>query len=120
MRPCNFWAQWTPDIVIVPLIAFRLARPWQLIDINAIAALGVLASDVDALSIGACVRHAAFHRPVVAGQELYVDGVSVPRRNGNDQGMILAVQRLGGPAINRLEVVVHNTKTIAEATGEGQ
>jgi carbon-monoxide dehydrogenase medium subunit len=52
---------------LVPTMAFRLARPGHLIDINAIAALERLAIDGDALAIGACVRHAAFHRPVIAG-----------------------------------------------------
>jgi carbon-monoxide dehydrogenase medium subunit len=52
---------------LVPTMAFRLARPAHLIDINAIAALEQISTDGDALSISACVRHAAFHRPVVAG-----------------------------------------------------
>lgn len=52
---------------LVPTMAFRLARPAHLIDINAILALGRLEVGADALAIGACVRHAAFHRPVVAG-----------------------------------------------------
>src|SRR5262249_29079730 len=52
---------------LVPTMAFRLAKPGHLIDINGIAALDRLASDNGSLSIGACVRHAAFHRPVAAG-----------------------------------------------------
>jgi carbon-monoxide dehydrogenase medium subunit len=52
---------------LVPTMAFRLARPTHLVDINGISALSRLAVDGDALSIGACVRHAAFHRPVVDG-----------------------------------------------------
>ncbi len=52
---------------LVPTMAFRLAKPAHLIDINGIAALDRLASEDGMLSIGACVRHAAFHRPVVAG-----------------------------------------------------
>ncbi|HXW23237.1 MAG TPA: FAD binding domain-containing protein [Xanthobacteraceae bacterium] len=52
---------------LVPAMAFRLAKPAHLIDINAIAALERLAVEDGALSIGACVRHAAFHRPPVAG-----------------------------------------------------
>jgi carbon-monoxide dehydrogenase medium subunit len=52
---------------LVPTMAFRLAKPAHLIDINGIAALDRLAVEGDSLSIGACVRHAAFHRPVVAG-----------------------------------------------------
>ncbi|MBV9235161.1 MAG: FAD binding domain-containing protein [Xanthobacteraceae bacterium] len=52
---------------LVPTMAFRLAKPGHLIDINAIATLGQIGSKDGALEIGACVRHAAFHRPVVAG-----------------------------------------------------
>src|SRR5438270_4930704 len=54
---------------LVPIMAFRLARPAHLVDINGIAALGRLAVDVDAgkLAIGACVRHAAFYDAVVDG-----------------------------------------------------
>ena len=52
---------------LVPTMAFRLAKPAHLIDINAIAALDRLAVEGDRLAIGACVRHAAFHRPVATG-----------------------------------------------------
>jgi carbon-monoxide dehydrogenase medium subunit len=52
---------------LVPTMAFRLARPAHLVDINGIAALSRLAVDGDRLVIGACVRHAAFHRPVENG-----------------------------------------------------
>ena len=52
---------------LVPIMAFRLARPGHLVDINGVAALQRLAVDGDRLSIGACVRHAAFHKPVVDG-----------------------------------------------------
>jgi carbon-monoxide dehydrogenase medium subunit len=52
---------------LVPTMAFRLARPAHLVDINGIAALGRLAVEGDRLVIGACVRHAAFHRPVEKG-----------------------------------------------------
>jgi carbon-monoxide dehydrogenase medium subunit len=52
---------------LVPIMAFRLARPAHLVDINGVEALGRLSVDGDWLSIGACVRHAAFHRPVVDG-----------------------------------------------------
>ena len=47
-------------------MAFRLAKPAHLVDINEVAGLDKLASDGKVLSIGACVRHAAFHKPVVA------------------------------------------------------
>ncbi len=50
---------------LVPMMALRLARPEDLIDINAIAELDRLAVEGDWLSIGACVRHAAFHGEVV-------------------------------------------------------
>jgi len=52
---------------LVPTMAFRLARPAHLVDINGIAALKRLAVDGNTLSIGACVRHTAFQRPVVDG-----------------------------------------------------
>jgi len=52
---------------LVPAMAFRLAKPAHLIDINAIAGLDKLAVEHGGISIGACVRHAAFHRPAVAG-----------------------------------------------------
>jgi carbon-monoxide dehydrogenase medium subunit len=49
---------------LVPIMAFRLAKPAHLVDINEIAELGRIADDGKTLRIGACVRHAAFHRPV--------------------------------------------------------
>ena len=52
---------------LVPIMAFRLARPTHLVDINGVEALRRLAVEGDRLCIGACVRHAAFHRPVVDG-----------------------------------------------------
>ena len=52
---------------LVPTMAFRLARPAHLVDINLVAGLDRLAVENDTLLIGACVRHAAFHRPVTAG-----------------------------------------------------
>jgi carbon-monoxide dehydrogenase medium subunit len=52
---------------LVPIMAFRLAKPAHLVDINGVEALRRLALDGDKLSIGACVRHAAFHKPVVEG-----------------------------------------------------
>jgi len=52
---------------LVPTMAFRLARPAHLVDINGVDALNVLSVEGGMLRIGACVRHAAFHRPVVAG-----------------------------------------------------
>ncbi len=52
---------------LVPIMAFRLAKPAHLVDINEIAELGKIASDGKTLNIGACVRHAAFHKAVAEG-----------------------------------------------------
>ncbi len=52
---------------LVPTMAFRLAKPGHLVDINGIAALDRLEVSGEKLVIGACVRHAAFHRPVCDG-----------------------------------------------------
>ena len=52
---------------LVPIMAFRLARPTHLVDINGIAALRRLETSKGKLSIGACVRHAAFYQPVAEG-----------------------------------------------------
>jgi carbon-monoxide dehydrogenase medium subunit len=52
---------------LVPIMAFRLAKPAHLVDINEIEELGRIQSDGKVLSIGARVRHAAFHKPVVPG-----------------------------------------------------
>jgi carbon-monoxide dehydrogenase medium subunit len=50
---------------LVPIMAFRLAKPAHLVDINEIAGLDKISSDNKSLAIGACVRHAAFHKRVV-------------------------------------------------------
>lgn len=50
---------------LVPIMAFRLAKPAHLVDINEIAGLEKIASDGKTLSIGARARHAAFHKSVV-------------------------------------------------------
>jgi carbon-monoxide dehydrogenase medium subunit len=65
---------------LVPTMAFRFVRPGHLVDINRVAGLdrlseqplaapGIASGTAPAreLVIGALVRHAAFHRPVVAG-----------------------------------------------------
>src|ERR1700719_959533 len=52
---------------LVPTMAFRLARPHHLVDINGIEALRRLGVEQDKLVIGAGVRHQTFHRPVVEG-----------------------------------------------------
>jgi aerobic carbon-monoxide dehydrogenase medium subunit len=52
---------------LVPMMAFRMARPAHLIDINTVEGLERLTVEENALRISACVRHAAFHRPVAPG-----------------------------------------------------
>jgi carbon-monoxide dehydrogenase medium subunit len=48
---------------LVPMMAFRMARPAHIVDINGISEFAQLLQVGDTLSIGAIVRHAAFHRP---------------------------------------------------------
>ncbi len=50
---------------LVPIMAFRLAKPAHLVDINEVAGLDRIDNDGKMLAIGACVRHAAFHKPAV-------------------------------------------------------
>jgi aerobic carbon-monoxide dehydrogenase medium subunit len=52
---------------LVPTMAFRMARPSHLIDINGIAELATVSVKDDAISIGACVRHAALEADTVPG-----------------------------------------------------
>jgi carbon-monoxide dehydrogenase medium subunit len=52
---------------LVPIMAFRLARPPHLVDINGVTGLSHLRVTEKTLAIGACVRHAAFYRPAVEG-----------------------------------------------------
>jgi carbon-monoxide dehydrogenase medium subunit len=52
---------------LVPIMAFRLARPTHLVDINSVAGLDVLTIRDGILRIGARTRHAAFHRAVQDG-----------------------------------------------------
>jgi carbon-monoxide dehydrogenase medium subunit len=52
---------------LVPTMAFRLAKPGHLVDINNVAGLDHLAVKDGKLVIGACVRHAAFVKPVCEG-----------------------------------------------------
>lgn len=52
---------------LVPTMAFRLARPKHLVDINGVVALARLAVEGEKFCIGATVRHAAFERPAVKG-----------------------------------------------------
>jgi aerobic carbon-monoxide dehydrogenase medium subunit len=48
-------------------MAFRLAKPAHLVDINGVASLNRIAVAGGKLVIGACVRHSAFHKPVCDG-----------------------------------------------------
>src|SRR6185436_3902230 len=48
---------------LVPIMAFRMARPAHLVDINEVAGLDKLAIENGKLVVGARVRHAAFHKP---------------------------------------------------------
>jgi carbon-monoxide dehydrogenase medium subunit len=48
-------------------MAFRLAKPTHLVDINGIQELAQIKVDGGKLRIGACVRHAAFYEPVCDG-----------------------------------------------------
>jgi aerobic carbon-monoxide dehydrogenase medium subunit len=50
---------------LVPIMAFRLAKPAHLVDINEVEGLDKIVSDGKILSIGACVRHGAFHKSAV-------------------------------------------------------
>jgi carbon-monoxide dehydrogenase medium subunit len=52
---------------LVPIMAFRMARPAHLVDINDVAGLDRLEVEDDKLVIGARVRHAAFHKPATKG-----------------------------------------------------
>jgi carbon-monoxide dehydrogenase medium subunit len=52
---------------LVPLMAFRMATPAHLVDINQVAGLDRLEINAGKLVIGARVRHGAFHKRVVGG-----------------------------------------------------
>jgi carbon-monoxide dehydrogenase medium subunit len=52
---------------LVPTMAFRLARPGHLIDINGVVGLDRLTVEGGKLCVGARVRHAAFEKPVEPG-----------------------------------------------------
>src|SRR5438477_11499769 len=49
---------------LVPIMAFRMAKPGHLIDINNVAGLDRVAVEGGPPVIGACVRHPAFEQPV--------------------------------------------------------
>ena len=50
---------------LLPAMAFRMARPRHLLDINRVRDLARAVQIDDTLAIGACVRHSAFHRPII-------------------------------------------------------
>ena len=52
---------------LIPMMALRVADPPDLVDINAVAGLDSCRVEDGNLMIGATVRHAQFHRPVVDG-----------------------------------------------------
>ena len=52
---------------LVPTMAFRIAQPAHLIDINGIPELAALKVDGDTLHIGACVRHSMFESDTIPG-----------------------------------------------------
>ena len=52
---------------LVPIMAFRLAHPNQLIDINNVVEFNKVDVENGALLIGATARHARFHTPVCKG-----------------------------------------------------
>src|SRR3954447_878124 len=52
---------------LVPTMAFRLARPTHLVDINGVEELDRIDVEGGGLTVGACIRHEAFRRPVVEG-----------------------------------------------------
>jgi carbon-monoxide dehydrogenase medium subunit len=52
---------------LVPTMAFRLARPKHLIDINGVTGLDRITVENGRLCIGAAVRHATFEQPVEDG-----------------------------------------------------
>jgi aerobic carbon-monoxide dehydrogenase medium subunit len=52
---------------LVPTMAFRMARPSHLIDINGIAELAKVVVGERVVTIGACVRHASFENNSIPG-----------------------------------------------------
>src|SRR5688572_28035143 len=52
---------------LVPTMAFRLARPRHLVDINGLRELNYIEVQENKLLIGAATRHAAFEKPVQDG-----------------------------------------------------
>ena len=95
---------------LVPIMAFRLAKPAHLVDINDVAGLDKIASDGKALAIGACVRHAAFQKPVTenplgtllstVARNSSRGAPSAPSKiSGGPRNSIPTVQRRGGALV---------------------
>src|SRR5215475_13354166 len=65
MKPAPF--RYHTPRTVDEAMAFRLARPAHLVDINGVGELERLEVAGNELCIGACVRHEAFRRPVAPG-----------------------------------------------------
>ena len=105
---------------LVPLMAFRLAQPPHLIDINRVSDLGAMRAEGGMLRIPATVRHAAFATdavptplgPVLANMARHIAHVPI-RARGTFCGSLahadpaaewpLAFAMLGGAAVARSE-----------------
>jgi CO/xanthine dehydrogenase FAD-binding subunit len=55
---------------LIPMMAMRLMRPAWLLDINEIAALKFIATDKDAVRIGACTRQSVIERDAALAQRV--------------------------------------------------
>jgi carbon-monoxide dehydrogenase medium subunit len=81
---------------LVPIMAFRLARPAYLVDINVVAGLDVLTVRDEILHLGARAHYAVFHRPVQCGPlgAMLAAVVSPPSRIQNLESSICKLPRL--------------------------
>ena len=89
---------------LVPIMAFRMARPAHLVDINEIAELAQMSRIGDTLSIGATVRHAAFHRPAVER----ADGPAACRRSCATSRIIRSAPAARSAAASRTPIQPRN------------
>src|SRR5271166_6447678 len=64
------------------------------------------------------MRESDPYRPVL-DHELHIDRVSMPRRDGDNESLILAMQLLARPLVDGVKVVVHNPQTIADRPKSG-
>ena len=63
---------------LLPLLAYRIARPSHLVDIDGVASLEATTRGDDGLAIGALTRHAALARmPLEGGERLLSDAASL-------------------------------------------